>query len=79
MSVQILGIVVFSHDGRVRELPLQAGCVNIVTGASKTGKSAPRVRFCRLLLWREPGVEFPRGRFAAAFRGCRRSPQAQQG
>ena len=40
MSVQILGIVVFSHDGRVRELPLQAGCVNIVTGASKTGKSA---------------------------------------
>lgn len=40
MSVQILGIVVFSHDGRVRELPLQPGRVNIVTGASKTGKSA---------------------------------------
>lgn len=40
MSVQILGIVVFSHDGRVRELPLQPGRVNVVTGASKTGKSA---------------------------------------
>lgn len=40
MSVQILGIVVFSHDGRARELPLQPGRVNVVTGASKTGKSA---------------------------------------
>lgn len=40
MSVQLLGIIVFSHDGRTRELPLQAGRVNIVTGASKTGKSA---------------------------------------
>lgn len=40
MSVQILGIVVYSHDGRARELPLQPGRVNVVTGASKTGKSA---------------------------------------
>jgi len=40
MSIQILGIVVFSHDGKVRELPLQPGHVNVVTGASKTGKSA---------------------------------------
>jgi hypothetical protein len=40
MSIQILGIVVFSHDGRARELPLQPGRVNVVTGASKTGKSA---------------------------------------
>lgn len=40
MSVQILGIVLFSYDGRARELPLQPGRVNIVTGASKTGKSA---------------------------------------
>lgn len=40
MSVQILSIVIFSHDGRSRELPLQPGRVNIVTGASKTGKSA---------------------------------------
>lgn len=40
MSVQMLGIVVFSHDGRARELPLQPGRVNVVTGASKTGKSA---------------------------------------
>lgn len=40
MSVQILDIVVFSHDGRSRVLPLQAGRVNVITGASKTGKSA---------------------------------------
>ena len=40
MSIQILGIVVFSHDGRWRQLPLQPGRVNVVTGASKTGKSA---------------------------------------
>ncbi|MDT3680332.1 MAG: DUF3732 domain-containing protein [Burkholderiaceae bacterium] len=40
MSVQILGIVVFSHDGRSRGLFLQSGRVNVVTGASKTGKSA---------------------------------------
>ncbi|MCF1183136.1 DUF3732 domain-containing protein [Marichromatium gracile] len=40
MSVQILSIVLFSHDERMRELTLQPGRVNIVTGASKTGKSA---------------------------------------
>lgn len=40
MSIQILGIVVFSHDGRARELSLRPGRVNVVTGASKTGKSA---------------------------------------
>lgn len=40
MSAQILDIVVFSHDGRARALPLQPGRVNVITGASKTGKSA---------------------------------------
>lgn len=40
MSLQIFGIVVFSHDGRSRELSLEPGRVNVVTGASKTGKSA---------------------------------------
>lgn len=40
MSVQIRDIVVFSHNGRRRELALRPGNVSIVTGASKSGKSA---------------------------------------
>lgn len=40
MTMQILDIVVFSHHGQQRVLPLKAGVVNIITGASKTGKSA---------------------------------------
>ena len=40
MTMQILDIVVFSHHGQQRVLPLKAGAVNIITGASKTGKSA---------------------------------------
>lgn len=40
MTIQILEIVVYSHDGRRRELPLRVGKVNIVTGSSKSGKSA---------------------------------------
>lgn len=40
MSMQIHDIVVFSHDGRARNLPLHVGRVNTITGASKTGKSA---------------------------------------
>lgn len=40
MTMQILGVVVFSHHGQQRVLPLKTGAVNIVTGASKTGKSA---------------------------------------
>ena len=40
MSFQILDVVLFSHDGRRRVLPLRPGEVNIITGASKTGKSA---------------------------------------
>lgn len=38
--MQILDIVLFSHDGQRRVLPLNPGRVNVVTGASKTGKSA---------------------------------------
>ena len=40
MSIQILEIVLYSHDGRLRKLELNAGAVNVITGASKTGKSA---------------------------------------
>ena len=40
MSMQLLDIVLFSHDGRRRLLSLRPGVVNVITGASKTGKSA---------------------------------------
>jgi hypothetical protein len=40
MSMQLLDVVLFSHDGRRRVLKLNAGSVNVITGASKTGKSA---------------------------------------
>lgn len=40
MTMQLLGIVLYSHDGRRRVLNLSPGQVNVITGASKTGKSA---------------------------------------
>jgi hypothetical protein len=40
MSMQILSIVLYSHDGRRRIVKLNPGVVNVITGASKTGKSA---------------------------------------
>lgn len=40
MTVQLLDIVLYSHDGRQRVLPFELGRVNVITGASKTGKSA---------------------------------------
>lgn len=40
MSIQLLDIVLFSHDSRRRILPLNIGDVSVITGASKTGKSA---------------------------------------
>lgn len=40
MSIQINDIVVYSHDGRFRAIPLNIGQVNIITGSSKTGKTA---------------------------------------
>jgi hypothetical protein len=40
MTMQILDIVLYSHRGDRRALSLKAGRLNIITGASKTGKSA---------------------------------------
>ena len=40
MSIQILSIMLYSHDGRRRVVKLTPGAVNVITGASKTGKSA---------------------------------------
>ena len=40
MSLQILDIVIYSHDGKRRVLPLRPGRLNVITGASKTGKSS---------------------------------------
>jgi hypothetical protein len=38
--MQILNIVLYGHDGHERTLNLRPGDVNVITGASKTGKSA---------------------------------------
>lgn len=35
-----MDVVLFSHHGERRVLPLRTGALNIITGASKTGKSA---------------------------------------
>lgn len=40
MNLQILDIVVYSHQGEARALTLRPGATNVITGASKTGKSA---------------------------------------
>ena len=40
MSFQILKIVLYSTNGATRVLALRPNAVNIITGASKTGKSA---------------------------------------
>ena len=40
MSFQIKNIVVYSHHGQRRVLSLKTGELNIITGSSKTGKSA---------------------------------------
>lgn len=40
MTMQIMDIAIYSHDGQKRILSLRPGEVNIITGASKTGKSA---------------------------------------
>ena len=38
--IQIRTIALYSHDGRVRLIPLEIGKVNIITGQSKAGKTA---------------------------------------
>jgi hypothetical protein len=40
MSMQISDIVLYSHVGNVRTIGIRPGQVNIITGASKTGKTA---------------------------------------
>lgn len=40
MSMSIGAIVLYSHNGEQRELTFKSGCLNIITGDSKTGKSA---------------------------------------
>jgi hypothetical protein len=40
MSLQIRKIILYSKQGAIRELPFELGRLNIITGASKTGKSA---------------------------------------
>lgn len=40
MNMQILNIVLYGHDGQKRVLDFKSGSVNVITGASKTGKSA---------------------------------------
>jgi hypothetical protein len=40
MTIQIRAIVVYSHDNQVRTIGFYLGALNIVSGASKTGKSA---------------------------------------
>jgi hypothetical protein len=38
--IQIRAIVIYSHDGRQRVVPFEPGRVNIISGDSRTGKSA---------------------------------------
>ncbi|WP_312608357.1 DUF3732 domain-containing protein [Agrobacterium pusense] len=38
--MQIKSVILYSHDGRVRELPFELGAVNILSGPSGKGKSA---------------------------------------
>ena len=40
VNVQIVDLVLYSHDGRRRVVSFRAGAVNVITGSSKTGKSA---------------------------------------
>ena len=40
MSLQILDVVLYSFNRERRVLSLKPGCLNIITGASKTGKTA---------------------------------------
>ena len=40
MTMQIKSIVLYHRDGRVRELNFRIGALNVITGESRTGKSA---------------------------------------
>jgi Protein of unknown function (DUF3732) len=40
VSLQIAKLILYSREGEIRELAFRLGALNVVTGASKTGKSA---------------------------------------
>ncbi len=40
MSVQVLDIILYSFDGKRRQISLRPGQLNVITGGSRTGKSA---------------------------------------
>lgn len=40
MTMQLKSIVLYHRDGRVREVPFRLGKLNVITGQSRTGKSA---------------------------------------
>ena len=40
MSLQIAKLILYSREGEIRELAFHTGALNVLTGASKTGKSA---------------------------------------
>ena len=40
MTLQIVKVILYNHGGETRELAFRSGALNILTGASKTGKSA---------------------------------------
>lgn len=40
MTIQISKIILYNYEGDLRELTFRTGAFNILTGASKTGKSA---------------------------------------
>lgn len=40
MTMQIRAVVLYHRDGRVRELAFRLGALNVITGQSRTGKSA---------------------------------------
>ena len=40
MNFQIINIVLYGRNRQIRDIPLRPGALNIITGASKTGKTA---------------------------------------
>ncbi len=48
MNMQIKSIILYNHDGAVRQLDFKIGAVNIITGQTNTGKSAviPIIEYC---------------------------------
>lgn len=64
MTLQIRSISVYSRDGERRDVNFRLGTLNIVTGASKTGKSAllDIVDYC----WGRPECTVPEGEIRKA-------------